>query len=128
MTSNPKPIVERLRALLAKAKILNLVGDAHRTQDYAGRSHGFIYNAGELVPLGAIVIGVEGASQDVGRARLDCLVAAVNALPDLLDHIEALEAENARMREALSAICSEFATNHPLIKAGKAALSPRGES
>lgn len=82
--------------LLAKAKVSKLIGDAHRTQDYVGRTHGFIYSAGELVPLAAVVIGTEGISQEVGRARLDLLVEAVNALPTLAE----LTAANARVEEA----------------------------
>lgn len=83
---------QELRELLATAEIGNLIADTHHTKDYAGRTHGFLRNAGEIVPVAAFVLGVEGVSQDAGRARLALAAVGLNALPDLLARIEALEA------------------------------------
>lgn len=55
----------------------------HFAKDYAGRSHAFITN-GSIVPLAAVVLGVEGCSQDEGRANARLIAAA----PDLLTALE----------------------------------------
>ena len=76
--------VERLRELLAKATPGRFIADTHHMQFFAGREHGFLRSEGELVPVGAVVLGVEGMSQEQGRARLELIAEAVNALPMLL--------------------------------------------
>lgn len=91
------PDHNELRRLLEAASLGELIADTHHRKDCAGRSHGFIRNPGELAPVGAIVLNVEGMPDDQGVARLQLLCAAVNALPALLAEIE-------RLREALERV------------------------
>lgn len=49
--------------------------DFHHTKDYAGRTHAFI-RAGSIVPLAAVVLGVEGCSQEEGRANAHLIAEA----------------------------------------------------
>lgn len=68
-----------------------------------------------------------GETQLEAVANAALIVAAVNALPALLDRVEALEAENARMREALASLLANFAEgdfiSETRIEAARAALS-----
>jgi len=81
--------IGELAALIEKAELRRVIADAHHTVDYAGREHGWLRCEGELVPLGAMVLRVEGMPQDVGRARLDLFAKAVNSLPTLVALIAA---------------------------------------
>lgn len=49
--------------------------DFHHTKDYAGRTHAFV-RAGSIVPLAAVVLGVEGCSQEEGRANAHLIAEA----------------------------------------------------
>lgn len=52
----------------------------HHTQERAGRTYGFIQADG-VVPVAAVVLGVEGYSQDEGRAN----AKAIAATPDFME-------------------------------------------
>lgn len=56
------------------------IPNLHHTKDYAGRTHAFIMAVGAIVPVAAVVLGVEGCSQDEGRANARLIAAA----PELL--------------------------------------------
>ena len=55
----------------------------HHTQTRGGRNYGFII-ADSIVPIAAILLGVEGMPEDEGRANAALIVRAVNAHADLL--------------------------------------------
>lgn len=94
-------MIAELRGLLERAGLNRLIADTHHTRDYAGREHGFLRNAGELVPVAGFVLRVEGMSQDQGAARLTLCAQTVNALPTLLD---ALTTSRDRERELEAAL------------------------
>jgi hypothetical protein len=102
-------LIRDLREKLAKAGLTRLVADTHHAVDYAGRAHGFLRSEGELVPVGAIVLGAEGVCQAQGRARLGLLADAVNALPTLLDEIERLRAALKQIASGEAFRCQRFA-------------------
>jgi hypothetical protein len=101
--SPSRPDLEGLKVLLGKATPGKLIADTHHTKDYAGRTHGFLRAAGELVPVAGFMLGVDGMPDDVGRARLALCAEAVNALPSLIAHVERLE-------KALKPFADEAAT------------------
>lgn len=72
----------------------------HFAKTYGGRVHAMITAADRLVPIGAVVLGVEGCSQNEGRANANMFTAA----PAMF---EALEAAAARL---------ELMPQGPLVK------------
>lgn len=63
------------------------LADFHHTRVTAGRRHAMVRVTGELAPLAAVVLGVEGCSEDEGRATASLIPAARNALPALLAEV-----------------------------------------
>lgn len=90
--------LDRLEGLLAAARLGTMIADTHHQRDYAGRSHGFLRTAGEMVPVAGFVLAVEGMEQHEGCARLQLVAEAVNALPSLIASLKAA-------REALEDFC-----------------------
>ncbi len=75
----------------------------HFAKDYAGRSHATV-TAGALVPLAAVVLGVEGCSQDEGRANarlIACSPELYSALAEILDAWEAKSGMGTEMNRAV---------------------------
>jgi hypothetical protein len=56
----------------------------HHTQESAGRTYGWINGGGQIVPLAGVTLGVEGCSQDEGRANARLIAAA----PELYAELE----------------------------------------
>jgi hypothetical protein len=76
--------LEELRALSEAATPGAFSADLHHTADYAGRTHGFVRAAGELAPLAAVILSVEGYDNGQGRANARLLAEAVNFVRALL--------------------------------------------
>lgn len=57
----------------------------HHTQKQGGINHGFVF-ADSIVPLAAVVLGVEGMSEDEGRANAHLIAGA----PDMLAALVAM--------------------------------------
>lgn len=60
-----------------------MIVDLHHTKRDAGRNYGFILEPGNIVPLAAVTLGVEGMPEDEGRANA-YQFAASGALYDAL--------------------------------------------
>lgn len=56
--------------------------DLHHTKQRGGLNHGYII-ADSIVPLAAVVLGVEGVSEDEGRANARLIAAAPSMLAAL---------------------------------------------
>lgn len=65
--------------------------DLHRTYVQGGRTYAYVFNLGELVPIAAVVIGVEGMPQDEGRARAHLIGAAPEMLAALVTSKQRIE-------------------------------------
>lgn len=93
---------DELPGLLAGATSLPWTGVA--ADDYAIEADGYPRKYGGRFKedgTGFYLATVGNHPADYGRANRDLIVAAVNALPTLLDRLTLLEAERERLREAL---------------------------
>lgn len=71
-----------------------MIVDLHHTKRDAGRNYGFILESGNIVPLAAVTLGVEGMPEDEGRANAHQF-AASGALYDALQEMWDTSCTNA---------------------------------
>jgi hypothetical protein len=92
--------VQKLRALLAVA-----TARPWRTDVWYGTDDGGWAAIGPHCVADGFDDAPESVSYDQAMADAALIAAAVNALPELLDEVERLGAENARLRARTAALC-----------------------
>lgn len=112
--TNPTDSVKlsELEALLAKARFCGPLAYQERSDAYT-----HIVRSGESGKAFVVQFGQTTDGRQEARARL--YAALVNAAPALIAQARSTD----DLLSALEAICSEFAQQHPLIKAGREAIA-----
>jgi len=96
MTLTPEEL-EAIRKRVEAATPGPWIANLHHTYESAGRTFGTVSAQGDIVPIAAVTLGVEGCSQEAGRATASFIAHAREDIPTLLS---ALEAERQRADEA----------------------------
>jgi hypothetical protein len=106
-TPDPKVDVEGMRKVAEAATRGRWTANLHHTQVSAGRTYGFIH-ASAAVPLAAVTLGVEGMSEDEGRANAahiatfdpPTVLAMLARIEELEEALDAARAEGLSLLES----------------------------